>query len=100
MTTPTTSAAPSGTVRADVLCRASLWNWLQDWLDSMASDGDRHDMRMGGGGQCWDDCPACTAAKLAKAMREEAQNGGGEGRGASPRTSPPPCSQEVPDGNG
>ena len=68
------SPAVSGTVQADVLCRASLWALLQDWLDSLAADGDRHDMVMGDGGLCYDDCPACTAAKLAKAMREEAQN--------------------------
>ena len=71
--------AGTGTVGADVLCRAALWAWLQDWIDSLAADGDRHDMVMGGGGRCYDDCPACTAAKLAKAMREEAQNTKAEG---------------------
>ena len=58
--------------KAHVTCRASLWNWLLDFLDALAADEDRHDMRMGGGG-CYDDCPACSAAKLAKHMREEAE---------------------------
>ncbi len=73
-TTSTTSTTPTHTTPTPIVCSARLWNKLQKWLDSLAKNGDRHDMVMGGAGRCYKDCPACTAADLAKAMRNEAQN--------------------------
>lgn len=58
-----------------VLCRKSLWVWLQDFLDSLATDEDRHDYVPGGKGRHYGHCPGCTAAKLLEAMKEARKDG-------------------------